>query len=62
MPFLQAYVYIGQSEKMESPAAQFHDDPFHKERFCENPNRMDENGYPLKEEIQSEVDGLFGQP
>jgi hypothetical protein len=44
---------------VESLAAQFQNDPFHKEQFCENLNRMDENGYPLKKEMQSKVDDLF---
>ncbi len=44
-PFLQAYAVLGQTEKVESLAAQFKDDPFHKEQFCENLNRMEENGY-----------------
>jgi hypothetical protein len=58
-PFLQAYAVLGETEKVESLAAQFKDDPFHKEQFCQNLNRMKENGYPLKEEMQSKVDSLF---
>jgi hypothetical protein len=59
MPFLQAYAVLGETEKVESLAAQFKDDPFHKEQFCENLNQLDENGHPLKKEMQSKVDGLF---
>jgi hypothetical protein len=59
MPFLQAYAYLDETEKVESLAAQFKDDAFHKEQFCENLSRMGENGYPLKVEIQSKVNELF---
>jgi hypothetical protein len=58
-PFLQAYAYLEQTEKVESLAAQFKEDSFHKDQFCENLNRMDENGYPLKDETSSKVDELF---
>ena len=61
MPFLQAYVYLGETEKVESLAAQFQDDLFHKEQFCQALTRMGENGYPLKDEMQSKVDDLFCQ-
>jgi len=61
-PFLQAYAVLGQIEKVESLAAQFKDDSFHKEQFCENLNRMEENGYSLKEKMQGRVSELFCQP
>jgi len=57
-PFLQAYAALGQTEKVESLAAQFKDDSFHKEQFCENLT----NGIQLKDEMQSKVDRLFCQP
>jgi hypothetical protein len=59
MPFLQAYAVLGESAKMESIAAQFKDDPFHKAQFCQSLNRMEENRYPLKEEMQGKVSELF---
>jgi hypothetical protein len=40
---------------VESLAAQFKDDPFHKEQFCENLT----NDVPLKEEMQDKVNELF---
>jgi hypothetical protein len=58
MPFIQAYAYLGQTQKVESLAAQFKDDSFHKKQFCEALNSMDKNGYPLKTEMQN----LFCQP
>jgi hypothetical protein len=58
-PFLQAYAVLGDTEKVESLAAQFKDDAFHKEQFCQSISRMEENGYPLKEEMQSRVNDLF---
>lgn len=61
-PFLQAYAFLGETEKVEYLAAQFKDDSFHKEQFCQNLNRMEENGYPLKEEMQSKADELFCKP
>ncbi len=59
MPFLQAYAVLGETEKLESLAAQFKDDAFHKGQFCQSLNRMAENGYPLKEELRNEIDNLF---
>jgi len=58
-PFLQAYAVLGETEKLESLAAQFKDDPFHKGQFCQSLSRMEENGYPLKEELRNEIDNLF---
>jgi hypothetical protein len=57
-PFLQAYAVLGQAEKVESLAAQFKDDPFHKKQFCQSLT----NGIPLKNEMQNRVDELFCQP
>ncbi|MBI5951827.1 MAG: hypothetical protein HY865_09235 [Chloroflexi bacterium] len=54
-PFLQAYAVLGETKKVESLAAQFKDDPFHKEQFCENLT----NGIQLKDEMQNKVDELF---
>jgi hypothetical protein len=59
---LQAYAVLDQAEKVESLAAQFKGDPFHKEQFCKNLNRMEENGYSLKEKMQGRVSELFCQP
>jgi hypothetical protein len=58
-PFLQAYAVLDEPEKVEALAAQFKDDPFHKGQFCQSLSRMEENGYPLKEELQNEIDNLF---
>jgi hypothetical protein len=52
-PFLQAYAYLGQTEKVESLASKFKDDPFHKRQFCQTLTRMNENGSPLINEMQS---------
>ncbi len=46
-PFIQAYAALGQTEKVEQLAAQLKDDSFHNQQFCENLNRMSENGIPL---------------
>ena len=59
LPFLQAYAYLGENEKLESLTARFKYDSFHKEMFCENINNMNEYGYPLKPDIQIRVDDLF---
>jgi hypothetical protein len=59
MPFIQAYAYLGQIEKVETLAAQFKDDSFHNLQFCENLTRMDENGYPLRPDMQTVVNTLF---
>jgi len=59
MPFLQAYVVLGQTEKVETLAARFQDDPFHKEQFCKNLNRMEQNGIVLDDDIQVKVNDLF---
>jgi hypothetical protein len=61
-PFIQAYAYLGQTEKVEALAAHFKGDSFHNSQVCENLTRMDENGYPLKPEMQSKVNELFCQP
>jgi hypothetical protein len=57
-PFLQAYATLGQMEKVESLAAQFQDDAFHKRQFCQI-LIIGENAVPLKSEIQSKVKDLF---
>jgi hypothetical protein len=46
-PFIQSYAALGQTEKVEQLAAQFKDDSFHNQQFCETLNRMSENGHPL---------------
>jgi hypothetical protein len=62
MPFLQAYAYLGQTKKVEALAAQVKGDSFHNSQFCESLTRMEENNYPLKNEMQSKVNELFCQP
>jgi len=59
MPFLQAYAALGQTEKVKSISDPFKDDSFHKKQFCENINRMNENGYPLQPDTQNLVDAVF---
>jgi hypothetical protein len=59
-PFLQAYTALGQMEKVESLAAQFQDDAFHKKQFCQI-LIIGENAVSLKSEIQSKVEDLFCQ-
>jgi hypothetical protein len=56
-PFLQAYAILGETEKLESLAAQFKDDPFHKGHFC----RSLASGISLKDEIQFMVNDLYCQ-
>jgi hypothetical protein len=56
-PFLQAYAVLGETEKVESLAAQFKDDPFHKGQFCQSLT----NGILLKDEIQFMVNDLYCQ-
>jgi len=58
-PFVQAYAYLGQSEKVEQLAAYFKNDPFHNQQLCENLKRMNENGYPLQPAVQTKVNALF---
>ncbi len=58
-PFVQAYAYLGQTEKVEQLAAYFKNDPFHNPQLCKNLNRMNENGYPLQPAMQAKVDALF---
>jgi hypothetical protein len=58
-PFLQAYAYIGQPERLKELAMHFEDDSFHKQQLCENLNRMNENGYPLQPDIQNMVVDIF---
>jgi hypothetical protein len=58
-PFVQAYAYLGQTEKVEQLTAHFKNDPFHNQQLCKNLNFMNENGYPLKPAMQTKVDALF---
>jgi hypothetical protein len=60
-PFIQAYAYLRQTEKVEQLAAHFKDDSFHKKQICENLNRMDQSGYPLQSDMQGKVNDLFCQ-
>jgi len=62
MPFLQAYAVLGETQKLESLAAQFKEDTFHRGQFCQSLNRMEENGFPLKEDLRIEIDKLFCGP
>lgn len=59
MPFIQAYAVLGQTEKIKSLAAQFKDDSFHNQQFCESLNQLNKNGYPLKPDMQSTANNLF---
>ena len=58
-PFLQAYVYLGQTEDVERLATYLKDNTFHKQQFCENLNQMNVNGYHLEPEVQVIVNDLF---
>jgi len=62
MPFLQAYAYLSQTEKVEVLAAQFKGDSFHTQQFCEILSHMDKNGYTLQPKIQSKINNLFCKP
>jgi hypothetical protein len=58
-PFLQAYAFLGQTEKVQGLAAQFRGDPFYDQQLCENLNGMNKNGYPLQPDMQVIVNDLF---
>ena len=58
-PFLQAYAYLGQTEKMRQISAHFKNDPFYNQQLCKNLNQMNKNGYPLQPDIQTTLNTLF---
>jgi len=62
MPFLQAYAYLGDKQKVELISAQLSGDNFYIPQICGMSARMNENGYPLPSQMIELVDGLFCQP
>ena len=59
MPFLKAYSISGNSKILGSLAKSFKQDPSYRKQVCQTLHKMNENQYPMTQEVLDEVNRLF---
>ena len=59
MPFLQAYAILGDGREIKNLSKRINTENYYKRQTCQIMTSMDEMGYPLSPETDTQVRGLF---